>query len=287
MTRIERSLAQALGLARGDEAPPSLLAAMRYAVFPGGARIRPRLCLGRGSGLRRGHRRLVRRRRRRDRVAALRFVGSRRLAVFRRRRHPSGPALGSQSLRRAHRRAYRGCVDRAVLPGARSRGRRGTRAAGDARWHHRPLDWRAQRHHRRSGLGMRAADCSRRLPARQDRLAVRGRDRRRRLRRRTRGRPLACARRAHRRGLPDCRRHSRRASPTKTNWASLPGRDQALGRPNAVHRLGIGSAVARLEDLVQSAIEVIPACPGAADLRAHILGEASRLLPRELARPAA
>jgi geranylgeranyl diphosphate synthase type II len=65
------------------------------------------------------------------------------------------------------------------------------------------------------------------------------------------------------------------------------GRDLALGRPNAVNHLGIGSAVARLEDLVQSAIEVIPRCPGAADLRAHILGEASRLLPRELARPAA
>jgi geranylgeranyl diphosphate synthase type II len=65
------------------------------------------------------------------------------------------------------------------------------------------------------------------------------------------------------------------------------GRDQALGRPNAAHRLGIGSAVARLEDLVESAIEAIPRCPGAADLRTHILGEASRLLPRELVRPAA
>jgi geranylgeranyl diphosphate synthase type II len=65
------------------------------------------------------------------------------------------------------------------------------------------------------------------------------------------------------------------------------GRDQALSRPNAVHRLGVGAAVQRLEDLVRSAIDVIPACPGAHDLRAHILAEASRLLPRELARPAA
>jgi geranylgeranyl diphosphate synthase type II len=65
------------------------------------------------------------------------------------------------------------------------------------------------------------------------------------------------------------------------------GRDQALGRPNAVHRLGIGSAVERLEDLVRSAIDAIPECPGAHDLRAHILAEASRLLPREMARPAA
>ena len=65
------------------------------------------------------------------------------------------------------------------------------------------------------------------------------------------------------------------------------GRDLALGRPNAANSLGIGSAVARLEDLVRSAIDAIPKCPGANDLRAHILAEASRLLPRELARPAA
>jgi geranylgeranyl diphosphate synthase type II len=65
------------------------------------------------------------------------------------------------------------------------------------------------------------------------------------------------------------------------------GRDQALGRPNAVHRLGIGAAVDRLQDLVQSALDAMPACPGAADLRAHILSEANRLLPRKLARPAA
>ena len=37
----------------------------------------------------------------------------------------------------------------------------------------------------------------------------------------------------------------------------------------------------------RAAVEAIPACPGASDLRAHIRSEASRLLPRELARPAA
>ena len=60
-----------------------------------------------------------------------------------------------------------------------------------------------------------------------------------------------------------------------------------MSRPNAVNRMGLGVAVERLEDLVRSAIEAIPHCPGAHDLRAHILAEASRLLPRELARPAA
>ena len=43
--RIEQALSDILGAVHTDEAPPRLAAAMRYAVFPGGARIRPRLCL--------------------------------------------------------------------------------------------------------------------------------------------------------------------------------------------------------------------------------------------------
>ena len=45
MTRIEQILAEAL--ARGESAgcPPRLAGAVRHAVFPGGARIRPQLCL--------------------------------------------------------------------------------------------------------------------------------------------------------------------------------------------------------------------------------------------------
>lgn len=45
-TRIERTLEAAIARAGGEGAPPQLAAAMRYAVFPGGARIRPRLALG-------------------------------------------------------------------------------------------------------------------------------------------------------------------------------------------------------------------------------------------------
>ena len=40
------------------------------------------------------------------------------------------------------------------------------------------------------------------------------------------------------------------------------GRDQALGRPNAVNRLGVGSAVARLEELVRSRDRGHPGLPG-------------------------
>jgi geranylgeranyl diphosphate synthase, type II len=42
--RIETALQQALSRAT-HTAPPQLASALRYAVFPGGARIRPRLCL--------------------------------------------------------------------------------------------------------------------------------------------------------------------------------------------------------------------------------------------------
>jgi geranylgeranyl diphosphate synthase, type II len=43
--RIERTLERAIVLAQGAGVPPLLASAMHYAVFPGGHRIRPRLCL--------------------------------------------------------------------------------------------------------------------------------------------------------------------------------------------------------------------------------------------------
>ena len=44
-TRLEVELDHALSRAGGSDCPPILAEAMRYAVFPGGARIRPRLTL--------------------------------------------------------------------------------------------------------------------------------------------------------------------------------------------------------------------------------------------------
>ncbi|MGD1887117.1 MAG: polyprenyl synthetase family protein [Cohaesibacteraceae bacterium] len=43
--RIDTALRAALAGTQGKDAPPKLAEAMRYAVFPGGARVRPRLCL--------------------------------------------------------------------------------------------------------------------------------------------------------------------------------------------------------------------------------------------------
>jgi geranylgeranyl diphosphate synthase type II len=45
VNKIEQALDEALSRAEASGAPPRLASALRYAVFPGGARIRPRLCL--------------------------------------------------------------------------------------------------------------------------------------------------------------------------------------------------------------------------------------------------
>ena len=60
------------------------------------------------------------------------------------------------------------------------------------------------------------------------------------------------------------------------------GKDLALGRPNAVIELGLAGAVHRLSTLVEEAVASIPPCRGAPDLRALVYHEAKRLLPKSL-----
>jgi geranylgeranyl diphosphate synthase, type II len=65
------------------------------------------------------------------------------------------------------------------------------------------------------------------------------------------------------------------------------GRDGALGRPNAVLRLGVDGAISLLRQLAAGAVDAVPACAGATALREHILSETRRLVPREVAARAA
>ena len=65
------------------------------------------------------------------------------------------------------------------------------------------------------------------------------------------------------------------------------GQDGALGRPNAVLALGASGALQRLEALAEEAAASIPACPGQGALRALTLSEARRLLPADMSRSAA
>jgi geranylgeranyl diphosphate synthase type II len=60
------------------------------------------------------------------------------------------------------------------------------------------------------------------------------------------------------------------------------GQDSALGRPNAVLQLGVSGAVRRLEELVAAAMEAIPACRGERELRELVRAQAMRLAPKNL-----
>ncbi len=65
------------------------------------------------------------------------------------------------------------------------------------------------------------------------------------------------------------------------------GRDAALKRPSLAVELGIRGAYDRLQSLVAQAVEAIPDCEGAQGLRDLVKTQATRLAPKQLARSAA
>jgi geranylgeranyl diphosphate synthase type II len=65
------------------------------------------------------------------------------------------------------------------------------------------------------------------------------------------------------------------------------GRDAALDRPNAVRRLGLPAARARLQQLVAESLAAIPDCPGSDELHRTFRAVMAPLLAPALARPAA
>lgn len=58
------------------------------------------------------------------------------------------------------------------------------------------------------------------------------------------------------------------------------GRDLALGRPSTAREHGLPEAIAQFDRLVEAALQAIPACRGAAQLRALVRHESERLVPR-------
>lgn len=67
-----------------------------------------------------------------------------------------------------------------------------------------------------------------------------------------------------------------------------PGkRDRDLGRPNAAEELGLAGAVERLKALLADAVDSVPMCQGIDAIRAHIAASALPYLPKEFSRIAA
>ncbi|RAP40624.1 geranylgeranyl pyrophosphate synthase [Rhodovulum viride] len=64
------------------------------------------------------------------------------------------------------------------------------------------------------------------------------------------------------------------------------GQDEAHGRPSAVTELGVEGAVQRFRDILSGAIASIPSCPGEADLAQMVRHMAERLIPEPARLPA-
>lgn len=63
------------------------------------------------------------------------------------------------------------------------------------------------------------------------------------------------------------------------------GRDAALGRPSIARERGLPAAMRYFDALVRSAAEAVPECLGAPMLRALVRAEAERLVPPQMAAP--
>jgi geranylgeranyl diphosphate synthase, type II len=285
-THIERALARTLEIPRGFGEPPLLVAAMRYAVFPGGARIRPRLCLAVARACAVDPPPLC--------VAAAAAIELMHCASL---VHDDLPCFDNAATRRGRPSVHRAFDERIALlagdalivlafqslaraaVGSPSRlgkvigivasavGAPGGIIAGQA-WECEPQVPLSSYQRAKTGALFAAAAAAGASAA---------------------GHEGPCwyalgERLGEAYQIADDIRDVV-AEPAEIGKPT--GRDLALGRPNAVLRLGMAAAVERLERLVEAAVENIPDCPGANDLRAHIRGEATRLLPRELARPAA
>ncbi|MFG5407505.1 polyprenyl synthetase family protein [Piscinibacter sakaiensis] len=149
--RLEGALAAALEAVDGAGRPPRLSAAMAHAVFPGGARVRPRLTLAvaRACGCD-------------DLELSLGAAVSIELLHCASLVHDDLPCFDDAPLRRGRPSVHRAYGERLAvlcggLPGAGRRGRALAAAAGAVAGTHCLGRGHADGHRRRPGLGVRAA----------------------------------------------------------------------------------------------------------------------------------
>jgi geranylgeranyl diphosphate synthase type II len=286
LARIERALSAAMSMAAGSECPPSLASAIHYAVFPGGARIRPRLCLAVARACGEDFPLLTD-----AAAAAIELLHCASLV------HDDLPCFDDAPTRRGKLSVHCAFGERlAVLSGdalivlafqtlAASCGEAPERlpgllsiiggavgaprgiVAGQA-WECEPVVALADYQRAKTGVLFGAATEAGAMAGGSPSSAWR-----------VLGERLGEAYQV----ADDIRD----AAGDPAQLGKPVGRDEALGRPSATRELGLDGAVRRLKGLVGDALDSIPACVGAAELRAHIMTEVGRLLPEELARRAA
>lgn len=286
ITRIERTLSASLDRVDTSDAPPLLAAAMRHAVFPRGARIRPRLCLAVAAAC--GE----------DQPAASEAAAAAiELMHCASLIHDDLPCFDNAETRRGRASVYRAFGEPlAVLAGdalivlsfqaiawgaagsparlpalllimAGATGLPSGIAAGQA-WECEPAVDLARYQRAKTGALFAAATA---LGA-----AAAGAE------------PQVWRELGER--LGEAYQVADDIADVLSGEADLGkpiGQDLALGRPNAALRLGVDGALRHLEDLAAAAADSVPPCRGAAALKALTLSEARRLLPKDLSQRAA
>lgn len=285
ISRIEQALAKAIAYAEKPGCPPKLVAAMRHAVFPAGARIRPRLCFAVAHSCGEADPRAPT-----AAAVAIELLHCASLV------HDDLPCFDDADTRRGRPSVH--CAfgeSLAVLTGdalivlafqtlARMSGppaRLGSMlmsvsagvgtpwgiVAGQA-WECEPSVDLSHYHRLKTGALFGAATMAGAASAGVDPAPWR----------------------ALGEGIGEAFQIAddiRDATSTADEMGKPSGRDEVLGRPSAVRELGLDGAVHRLERVIDDAVGTIPSCPGVADLGALIRLEARRFLPAKLAQRAA
>ncbi|MEM6485406.1 MAG: polyprenyl synthetase family protein [Pseudomonadota bacterium] len=70
------------------------------------------------------------------------------------------------------------------------------------------------------------------------------------------------------------------ATATAQDLGKPIGVDEALARPNIVRDKGLPAAIRRLRELVEEGVDAVPVCPGRAELQEVVRQQAQRFLPK-------
>lgn len=284
--RLESTLVSAVSRARHPSCPPGLTAAIRHAVFPGGARVRPRLCLAVAGACGAGDKDLAH-----CAAASIELLHCASLvhddlpcfddATLRRGRPSVHAAFGEQLAVLAGDAliimAFETLADTPALgtPTGRSVMRAVAAAVGAPRgivagqaWECEPEVDLSLYHRQKTGALFVAASTIGALCGKADPQPWR-----------TVGERLGEAYQIAD-DLAD-------ALAQEADVGKPVSRDAALGRPNAASRLGASEAARKLEALVAEAADAVPACTGRDQIKHLIVAQARRLLSQGTALVAA
>ena len=278
---IERALAAVIDSQVSADSPPRLVAALRHAVFPGGARVRPRLCVAVSKACDGDDLELA--------VAAAAAIELLHCASL---VHDDLPCFDDAALRRGQPSVHRAFGERlAILAGdvlivlafqavAQAGGRSPRRvapllgtiaagaglpagmAAGQA-WECEPQVALREYHRAKTGALFAAATQAGALACGVDPL------------------PWKCL--GDRLGEAYQVADDIRDASGSTQWLGKPvRRDAALGRPSVASELGLAAAMPLFDRLIAEAQRSVPPGRGATALGHLIRDEANRLIPRAL-----